>query len=205
MRKWSMQVQVLSCPLRILPLIKENKITKKYINCLCCGKQTTNPKYCSRSCAAKVSNKANPKRKLVRKCVKCDKVVANHKTRYCEEHDAEPRPISRHEVTIGEYRNAIALKGRHPSWMHANVRFLARQWFKEMKKLPCAKCGYDKHVELAHIKSLSSFPDDTKLSEVNSESNLIQLCRNCHWEFDNLPLDSEFIDLLHSLNKNIKH
>ena len=38
------------------------------------------------------------------------------------------------------------------------------------------------------------------ISEVNSESNIIQLCSTCHWEFDNEPREI-FKELLLSLNK----
>ena len=67
--------------------------------------------------------------------------------------------------------------------------------------MPCAKCGYDKHVELAHIKPISKFGDESKLSDVNSENNVIQLCPNCHWEFDNLPRSGIFTELLKNLGK----
>ena len=72
-----------------------------------------------------------------------------------------------------------------------------------MTKLACACCGYDKHVELAHIKPVSSFDVNTLISVVNSEENVIQLCPNCHWEFDNLPREGKFIELLKSLHKNL--
>ena len=49
----------------------------------------------------------------------------------------------------------------------------------------CYNCGYDKHVETCHIKNISKFPLDTKISIVNHPDNLILLCPNCHWEFDN--------------------
>ena len=48
----------------------------------------------------------------------------------------------------------------------------------------CAHCGYDKHVEIAHVKPVSSFPQTALLLEINSRSNLLHLCPNCHWEFD---------------------
>jgi predicted restriction endonuclease len=49
----------------------------------------------------------------------------------------------------------------------------------------CKICGYDKHVEVCHIKSVSSFGDDDFITEINSFNNLIGLCPNHHWEFDN--------------------
>ena len=67
----------------------------------------------------------------------------------------------------------------------ALVRSRARSTIKHLPKV-CSKCGYDKHVECCHIKPISEFPLSTKISEVNSENNLILLCPNCHWEHDNL-------------------
>lgn len=49
----------------------------------------------------------------------------------------------------------------------------------------CYVCGYDKHIEIAHIKSVSSFDDETKVSDINNIDNLVALCPNHHWEFDN--------------------
>ena len=49
----------------------------------------------------------------------------------------------------------------------------------------CAICGYDKHVEIAHIKAVSEFDDSATIAEINSLNNLIALCPNHHWEYDN--------------------
>lgn len=51
--------------------------------------------------------------------------------------------------------------------------------------LVCKECGYDKHVEISHIKSVSSFSDESVVDEINSIDNLVLLCPNHHWEFDN--------------------
>jgi 5-methylcytosine-specific restriction endonuclease McrA len=48
----------------------------------------------------------------------------------------------------------------------------------------CIKCGYFKHVQVAHIKAIKDFVDSTTIREVNSVSNLMYLCPNCHWEHD---------------------
>lgn len=47
--------------------------------CLTCGKPTSNPKYCSRSCAAKANNRKAPKRKPEGKCEECGTAIS---TRY---------------------------------------------------------------------------------------------------------------------------
>lgn len=49
----------------------------------------------------------------------------------------------------------------------------------------CFKCGYDKHIEICHIKPVSQFSLESTIKEVNDTNNLILLCPNCHWEFDN--------------------
>ncbi len=53
------------------------------------------------------------------------------------------------------------------------------------KPKKCCVCGYDKHYEVCHIMPVSEFTMETTLNEINDIQNLIALCRNCHWEYDN--------------------
>ncbi|WP_443081868.1 HNH endonuclease [Terrisporobacter sp.] len=46
-------------------------------------------------------------------------------------------------------------------------------------------CGYTNHIEIAHIKAVSDFDDNILISEINNPDNLIGLCPNHHWEYDN--------------------
>ena len=48
----------------------------------------------------------------------------------------------------------------------------------------CACCGYEKFVEVCHIKPVTEFPKTASLDEINDMLNMIYLCPNCHWEFD---------------------
>lgn len=157
------------------------------MKCVNCQQETDNPKFCSRSCSATFTNKVSPKRKLIRKCTQCESIVRNYKSRLCEEH-FQLKQLMHNESyknrTMGYYRSKDCLKELHRSSIHAHVRGLCGQWLKHLKEKPCKICGYDKHVELCHIKPLSSFPDNALISEVNSEANVVQLCRNCHWELD---------------------
>jgi hypothetical protein len=169
--------------------------------CECCGKLTDNKKFCSRSCSAKINNKNTPKRTVSRKCKKCDNKAKSYRHTLCKEHFDEWRLRFKQESTLGEYQNMLSVKGKHKSWASSHIRAFARSWLKHLINKPCANCGYSKHVELAHIRPVSSFADTDKLSEVNSEKNVIQLCRNCHWEFDNESRKGLFTNLLNSLNK----
>jgi hypothetical protein len=69
--------------------------------------------------------------------------------------------------------------------IHSVVRGHARAVFKETG-LPsaCSICGYSRHVELHHIKSIGLFANEAKGSEINSLLNLSVLCPNHHWEAD---------------------
>ena len=156
-------------------------------HCLTCSKETTNPKYCCKTCSAITNNKLFPKRKSTRKCFLCDNIVKSYRHTRCESHWNEYKENNYKNKTLGEYRNKLSVKGKHPSWINAHVRSFARSWHRDLTQLPCAHCGYTKHVELAHIKDIVSFSDECLLSEVNARNNIIQLCPNCHWEFDNLP------------------
>lgn len=74
------------------------------------------------------------------------------------------------------------------NWQSARsaIQKEARKIYFEVNHSPkCAICGYDKHVEVAHIKAVSEFSDDVTIKEINSIDNLIGLCPNHHWEYDN--------------------
>ncbi len=156
--------------------------------------------FCSRSCAASFNNALKPKRKLTRTCIECTNTVFTYRHTRCEHHHTLYKENKYINKTIGEYRKKLSVKGKHPSWINSHIRLFAKSWNKDLVNLPCAKCKYTKHVELAHIKGVSTYSDNTLLSEVNSPQNLIQLCPNCHWEFDNGYRD-EFKDILQSVGK----
>jgi 5-methylcytosine-specific restriction endonuclease McrA len=164
-------------------------------NCINCNKETNNPKFCSSSCAAIVTNKLYPKRKTKKTCTKCGKPVKSYRHTLCEKHHkeyTETRYDYFQTLPLKEYWNRKCLTNLHTSSKNAHIRGLARSKYKDLIKLPCANCGYDKHVELCHIKPLSSFSEDQTVGEANARNNIIQLCRNCHWEFDHGLLFLDF-------------
>lgn len=142
--------------------------------------------YCSRSCATSYNNRVNPKRKLEGSCLVCKTPIKKDKRVSTCTNCRKPK-IDYRLLTVGEYRNLLSVKGKHPSWANAHVRNFARSWNKKLRSMPCEVCSYSVHVELAHIKPVSSYPDDATLGEINHPSNLRVLCPNHHWEFDNLP------------------
>ncbi len=165
--------------------------------CENCGVQVTrwasqykrsraNRVFCSKSCAATYNNKITPKRKKKVRCCShkdCSNLVWKDRSTLCEEH--HKGIYGWHDKSLKAYRAAKAAKGQHPSWFNSQIRAFARSHNKDLILLPCANCGYGKHVELCHRIAITAFPEETPLKQVNARSNLIQLCRNCHWEFDN--------------------
>lgn len=136
--------------------------------------------YCCRSCSATANNKKQPRRKFEGKCHKCESVISKS-LKYCKKCHQEVFNWLEDDTTIKE---AIYTQ-HHKSSAFALIRSRARTIAKQLGWDSCRECGYSKHIEIAHIKAISSFPESTKLKVVNSPSNLLPLCPNCHWEHDN--------------------
>lgn len=145
--------------------------------CINCGKQTTNPKFCSRGCSAIHNNKAFPKRKVEGNCHIC-KIPISRSNKYC----TKCRPsqsLDLTKITYGE----MTTKRKYQK--NSRIRNLARYLYrKSSREKYCVRCGYDKHYEVCHIKGVSSHDETCLLSEINNLENLIALCPNCHWELD---------------------
>ena len=97
-------------------------------------------------------------------------------------------------MTIQEHFGKKSIKFlQHPAWRNNSIRELGRYWNKELKQNDCKVCGYNIHIEFAHIKAISSFPLTATLGEINAPDNVVSLCRNHHWELDNGYLTIEII------------
>lgn len=92
----------------------------------------------------------------------------------------KPSPILTR--TKGEF---IKMSKNYQSY-RGSVRRLAELTYKNSgKECKCAICGYSNHIEVAHIKAVSEFDHFVTIAEINSIDNLIALCPNHHWEYDN--------------------
>ena len=146
--------------------------------CLQCGTDTNNPKFCSKSCAVTFNNTLYPKRSLLlRFCKHCGVEIFERKT-VCDE--CNPSFVDWSTRTKGE------LKSIRLYQLHSRIRTLSRKaYIRSGKPLICAVCSYNINVDICHIKSVDSFSDDTPVSVINDLTNLVALCKNHHWEFDN--------------------
>jgi hypothetical protein len=130
--------------------------------------------FCNNSCAAQYNNKLYPKRnKIGKPCTQCNK---EHFSRnlYCD-YCKENRKIDNKPLSF--------FQKRKDSNRYAPVREHARKTVKN-KPQKCYICGYKKHVQVAHKRSISDFPPNTLIIKVNHPSNLYLLCPNHHWELD---------------------
>jgi len=165
--------------------------------CKCCStefipkglskKNAHKQRFCSRSC----SNSIIPRRKKkISLCVYCKQPVSYYLNKHCDDCKLQGRHrfYRKHkskllsEITIKEYlRTARGGANRYDS-----IRGHARTIFNNSNQpKKCYNCGYDKHIEICHVKAISEFKLDTTIDKVNAENNLVALCPNCHWEFDN--------------------
>jgi hypothetical protein len=151
------------------------------INCVCCGELTKNPKFCSRTCSAKINNKIPKRKKSISHCCICGEVTNFYRRKYCN--SCNPMNRDWNKITYGD-----AIKTRKYQ-KNSRVRNLSRKIYKLSNRPQCCTvCGYDTHFEVCHIKPISSFPKTTPVSEINHIDNLVALCPNHHWELDNAIL-----------------
>lgn len=152
------------------------------MNCLNCNTQTTNPKFCSMSCAATFNNKKSPKRsKVYHACASCGKEKARPRNKYCKDCFSDRFGA---DITLQEAMDRYSK--HHRSSAFVLVRKRSREYLKTLppEECVCQHCGYSKHVQVCHIRAVKDFPLNTKISVVNHPDNLLILCPNCHWEYD---------------------
>ncbi len=146
--------------------------------CLNCGHETKNPKFCSKTCSASYNNRLYPKKKkAVKACKYCGNPVSGRHI-VCEA--CNRNRVDWSERTLGD------LQAIRRFQVSSRIRALARDvYLKSSLPKACSRCGYDKHIEICHKKPIDSFSSQTPVAEINNLNNLIALCPNCHWEFDN--------------------
>jgi len=128
-------------------------------------------KFCNRSCAAKYNNSG------------VDRWDAKRKSK--------PPPLPKPPIipkrTIAdETKDEVRARAKTFQYYQIYINRHARKTYKNSgKPTVCKVCGYFLHTEVCHIKDVKDFPGDALIKEVNHIDNLVALCRNHHWEFDN--------------------
>lgn len=148
--------------------------------CLKCGGDVaTGPgrtgKFCGRSCANSYNNSIQPKRRQVLPRCACGKVT-QRASKTCNDCWADRNS----QLTLGQLKEKAI---RHAQ-VYNVLRQRSRRIAKSLGLTGCEVCGYDKHVEIAHIVALSKLPNETSVAEATGHNNFRLLCPNHHWEFD---------------------
>lgn len=178
------------------------------MNCLFCYKETDNPKFCSRSCAAKRNNTLAPKRRPEGSCKVCKTTIISQRT-YCDLCWQK----SKTRIENGLYcsicnKNLIGKQTKFCSTYCKNrdSNFRLQNYKKQQEKGLerkislvimsggcCQKCGYNKNLSslvFHHIvPSSKDFQLDLRHLSNHSCKNIINeyhkcqlLCHNCHSE-----------------------
>lgn len=186
--------------------LKEPMISgKTNVTCNTCSKlfvknnsdiAKTNHNFCSHGCSASFSNKTRAKPTLVKYCTNCsDEYINKYRdvTRTCS-------GICRMEKNMKStiISDKINNSGANT---YDKIRHNARRYSKYFYPKYCMNCGYNKHYEVCHVKDLKDFDRDSTMYDTNQASNLIHLCCNCHWEFDNNMITVDDIRTLQSTHK----
>jgi hypothetical protein len=140
--------------------------------CLHCNTNTTNPKFCSRSCAACFNNTAYPKRTLEKTCKNCLKKINASRT-YCDDCKRNFQKVKRSNYI------ELWLKGEVSGGNSFHVSQYVKNHLKDSCEHKCPKCGWSEvnpytgkvPLEINHI---NNDPFD------HSPTNLEVLCPNCH-------------------------
>lgn len=165
---------------------KIKSIPKKEIECPKCGKKFianfNGKKYCSVAC----SNSMKPRRKKsTHPCHTCGDLITI-KRKYCKKCVSIGKHLSSGKLPVDKTIRESLYK--NDANKYTKIRVHARSVMKKEPQV-CKMCEYNKHVEVCHIKDISDFDLETKISVVNHPSNLALLCPNCHWEFDHGELN----------------
>lgn len=147
---------------------------------------TRKRKYCSRSCAAITTNKERKRDKSPRKCKRCGKIIPEGlRLRACK--DCHQREKIK-GYKLEEHRDRC--KGYQSS--RSSIQNHARHIYLGSKRQRvCFVCGYDRHVEICHVRAIAKFSGATKIEAVNAIENLVTLCPNHHWELDHGLIELE--------------
>ena len=148
------------CEAKVLKKQKELKRAKKGIH------------FCSRKCAVVFYGKKRKFRPKI--CIECGN---NYKRK---------ASVKKCSGCVSKTKNRL-LQVKKKDMTHPKIRSHARIiYFRSNKAAKhCENCGYDKHIQVCHKKNVSDFSDNAALKEINDIKNLVGLCPNYHWEFDN--------------------
>jgi hypothetical protein len=141
--------------------------------------ETKKKKFCSHKCAAIFNNKKRGFKSGRRVCPMCKK-LKSYESKYCQ---SCTLIINWDKIKNKPIKNFF-IKGTSRAKYNA-IRKWARKLMDRSKiEKKCRLCSYSETVQVAHLKKISTYSEDTPIGIVNDLSNLIYLCPNEHILYD---------------------
>lgn len=172
--------------------------TNVHTNCCVCNKEIvrqaaqakkSHQHCCSKTCASHFALSSRNIKPLSN--CSCGKKLNKRFTLQCQSCRNKQIASKKDNLTLQDVLYSSGPSSIEAKW--AKVRGRARTKYKVELNSGCDNCLYNKHVQVSHRKSISSFPLTTTVAEVNTRSNIFILCPNCHWEFDHQMLTADDI------------
>jgi hypothetical protein len=136
-------------------------------------------KFCSHTCAAQYNNRKRGFKSGKQRCPRCGK-KKYYTAKMCQTCITDQYWESIKNKPIKEFFGKGASRAKFN-----NIREWARKLMKRSGiKRKCFLCEYSETVQVAHMKKISEFSEDTPIGIVNDLSNLIYLCPNEHILYD---------------------
>jgi hypothetical protein len=153
-------------------------------------------KFCSHACASMFHNlkrRVPDRRVFTMQCQMCKQSslievacpADARRRKYCDK-CRSLRFASRIANPLSQRTKGELFSARR-SWQSARSairRHAYSTYAQSGKPFKCVVCQYDKHVEICHLRSVSSFENSELIATINFPDNLVALCPNHHWEFD---------------------
>lgn len=173
--------------------LRQQALEKYYRNpslCLNCGliikvldgqkvSEIKHKKFCNHSCSAAYNNIR--KIRKIKLCGVCGKTCSKRASICLSCSSLSKLTRDSFKITKKELFDKTTYQSAR-----STIQKHARRTFDlNGKKLECKICGYSRHVEICHIKSVSDFEDNATILKINDIHNLVGLCPTHHWEFDN--------------------
>lgn len=145
------------------------------MNCLNCNTLTSNPKFCSKSCAATFNNKGVTRnKKIERKCPVCKSSIVGSNRTYCSKQCWKNKLKTKTNQYIQDWKNG-KISGLNSNGV---VTPQIKQYLRDKFGDKCCICGWNEINPVTKKSPLIADHIDGNW-ENNVEDNLRLLCPNC--------------------------
>lgn len=134
-------------------------------------------KFCTIRCSAAFNNRGKERKWDIKFCNICKKRI-NYKSEHC----AKCCNIVKENYTLGRTLGELKIRRNfnYHSWRSTMGDNAVAVFKKSGRPYECLVCGSKKKIHIHHIKSISSFPDNVLISEINDLDNLMACCPKHH-------------------------